>query len=51
VFEELPFRDIAEIAECSEDSAKANFHHALKRLRTLMVAPDAAPVPPVEETP
>jgi RNA polymerase sigma-70 factor, ECF subfamily len=36
VFQELPFRQVAEIAECSEDSAKVNFHHALKRLRVLM---------------
>ena len=36
VFEELPFREVAAVAECSEDSAKANFHHALKRLRELM---------------
>jgi len=36
VFAELPFRAVAEIAECSEDSAKVNFHHALKRLRVLM---------------
>ncbi len=36
VFDELPFREVAEVAECSEDSAKVNFHHALKRLRLLM---------------
>ena len=36
VYEELPFAEVAEIAECSEDSAKVNFHHALKRLRVLM---------------
>jgi RNA polymerase sigma-70 factor (ECF subfamily) len=36
VFEELPFRAVAEVAECSEDAAKVNFHHALKRLRVLM---------------
>ena len=36
MFEELPFREVAEVAECSEDSAKVNFHHALKRLRLLM---------------
>jgi len=36
VFEELPFRAVAEVADCSEDSAKVNFHHALKRLRVLM---------------
>ena len=36
IFEELPFAEVAQIAECSEDSAKVNFHHALKRLRVLM---------------
>jgi RNA polymerase sigma-70 factor, ECF subfamily len=36
IFEELPFAAVAEAAECSEDSAKVNFHHALKRLRVLM---------------
>ena len=36
IFEELPFAAVAEVAECSEDSAKVNFHHALKRLRILM---------------
>lgn len=36
VFQELPFRAVAEIAECSEDAAKVNFHHALKKLRVLM---------------
>jgi RNA polymerase sigma-70 factor (ECF subfamily) len=38
VFEELPFKDVAEIAECSENSAKVNFHHAVKRLREVMGA-------------
>lgn len=36
IYEELPFAEVAEVAECSEDSAKVNFHHALKRLRVLM---------------
>lgn len=36
VFDELPFAEVAAIAECSEDSAKVNFHHALKRLKQLM---------------
>jgi RNA polymerase sigma-70 factor, ECF subfamily len=36
IYEELPFAEVAEVAECSEDSAKVNFHHALKRLRLLM---------------
>ncbi len=33
---EFPFREIAEIAACSEDSAKANFHHGIKKLRQAM---------------
>ncbi len=33
VFEELTFKEIASFAECSEKSAKANYHHAVKRLR------------------
>jgi RNA polymerase sigma-70 factor (ECF subfamily) len=36
VFEELPFKEVAEIAECSENAAKVNFHHAVKRLRDTM---------------
>lgn len=36
VQEGLSFKEVAEIAECSEDAAKANFHHALKRLRTML---------------
>lgn len=36
VFEDLPFREVAEAAECSEDAAKVNFHYALKKLRVLM---------------
>jgi RNA polymerase sigma-70 factor (ECF subfamily) len=36
VFEELPFAAVAEVAECSEDAAKVNFHYALKKLRVLM---------------
>jgi RNA polymerase sigma-70 factor (ECF subfamily) len=36
VFDELPFREVAAIAECSEESARVNFHHALKKLRQRM---------------
>lgn len=32
----LSFREVAEVLESTEDSAKANFHHAIKRLRTLL---------------
>jgi RNA polymerase sigma-70 factor (ECF subfamily) len=30
---ELPFRQIAEIADCSELAARANYQHAVKKLR------------------
>jgi RNA polymerase sigma-70 factor (ECF subfamily) len=36
VQQDLSFREVAEIVESTEDSAKANFHHALKRLRALL---------------
>jgi RNA polymerase sigma-70 factor (ECF subfamily) len=36
VYDELPFREVAELAGCTENSAKVNFHHAVKRLRSIM---------------
>jgi RNA polymerase sigma-70 factor (ECF subfamily) len=36
VFHELSFKEIAAIADCSEDSAKANFHHGVKSLRGIL---------------
>ncbi len=36
VFEELPFREVATAAGCSENAAKVNFHHAVTRLREWM---------------
>lgn len=33
VFHDLSFQEVAELAGSSEDAAKANFHHAIKRLR------------------
>jgi RNA polymerase sigma-70 factor, ECF subfamily len=33
LFHELTFAEIAILADCSEDSAKVNFHHGVKRLR------------------
>ena len=38
IYDELSFREIGEIAECSENSAKVGFHHAVKKLR-VMLAP------------
>jgi RNA polymerase sigma-70 factor (ECF subfamily) len=35
-FEELSFREVAEVVGGTEDAAKVNFHHALKRLRQLL---------------
>ena len=39
LFHELSFREIAAVAACSEDSAKANFHHGVKRLREIIQPP------------
>lgn len=39
LFHELSFKEIATIASSSEDSAKANFHHGVKRLRDLIQLP------------
>ncbi|MBI4510480.1 MAG: sigma-70 family RNA polymerase sigma factor [Deltaproteobacteria bacterium] len=36
IYEELPFCEVAEIAGCSENAAKVNFHHAVKKLREAM---------------
>lgn len=42
IYDDLSFREVAELAGCTENTAKVNFHHAVKRLRTLLTAP----VPP-----
>lgn len=36
IYQELPFAEVAEIMENSVGSAKVNYHHAMKRLKTLM---------------
>jgi len=36
VFDDLSFREVAELAECSENTAKVNFHYAVKRLRDIL---------------
>lgn len=39
VFHDLSFEEIAAIVDSSEDAAKVNYHHAVKRLRSLMPIP------------
>jgi RNA polymerase sigma-70 factor (ECF subfamily) len=36
LFHELSFREVAVLADCSEDSARVTFHQAVKRLRSLI---------------
>lgn len=36
IYDELPFKEVAELANCTENAAKVNFHHAVKRLKKLM---------------
>lgn len=42
IYDELRFKEIAELADCSENAAKVNFHHAVKRLRDLLGARQSA---------
>lgn len=41
IYDELPFRDVAALADCSENAAKVNFHHAVKRLRELLASEES----------
>jgi len=36
LWEDLPFKEIAAIMDCSENNAKVNFHHALKNMRNIL---------------
>jgi RNA polymerase sigma-70 factor (ECF subfamily) len=36
IYEDLSFREVAELADCTENAAKVNFHYAVKRLRQLL---------------
>ncbi|MBX3154539.1 MAG: sigma-70 family RNA polymerase sigma factor [Deltaproteobacteria bacterium] len=42
VFDDLSFKEVAELAECSENTAKVNFHYAVKRLRDILGGGDEA---------
>ena len=41
VFDDLSFKEVAELAECSENTAKVNFHYAVKKLREILGGNDA----------
>jgi len=43
VFDDLSFKEVAELAECSENTAKVNFHYAVKKLREMLVGGSDAP--------
>ena len=43
VFDDLPFKEVAELADCSENTAKVNFHYAVKRLRDILGGGDVPP--------
>lgn len=36
IYDELSFREVAELSGCTENAAKVNFHHAIKRLRAIL---------------
>ncbi len=37
IFDDLSFKEVAELAECTENTAKVNFHYAVKKLRDILV--------------
>ncbi len=42
VFDDLSFKEVAELADCSENTAKVTFHYAVKKLRDILGGTDAA---------
>ena len=40
VFDDLSFKEVAELADCSENTAKVNFHYAVKKLRDILGGTD-----------
>jgi RNA polymerase sigma-70 factor, ECF subfamily len=40
VFDDLSFKEVAELAECTENTAKVSFHYAVKKLREILGASD-----------
>lgn len=41
VFDDLSFKEVAELADCTENTAKVNFHYAVKKLRDILGADHA----------
>ena len=41
VFDDLSFKEVAELADCTENTAKVNFHYAVKRLRDILAGDHA----------
>jgi RNA polymerase sigma-70 factor (ECF subfamily) len=41
VFDDLSFKEVAELADCSENTAKVSFHYAVKKLRAILGGDDA----------
>lgn len=37
IFDDLSFKEVAELADCTENTAKVNFHYAVKKLRDILV--------------
>jgi RNA polymerase sigma-70 factor, ECF subfamily len=42
VFDDLSFKEVAELADCSENTAKVNFHYAVKKLRDILGGSDVS---------
>lgn len=42
VFDDLSFKEVAELADCSENTAKVSFHYAVKKLREILAGGDDA---------
>ena len=36
IFDDLSFKEVAELADCTENTAKVNFHYAVKKLRSIL---------------
>lgn len=41
VFDDLSFKEVAELADCTENTAKVTFHYAVKKLREILGGSDA----------